>query len=239
VLTTCQRKFAVASADNIEAGLLMKLRLSVAAIAVLIGVATTAQAAVIASVKSQGFDQSVGTPSFDFEGASALSNSFGTFTGTGVLRTGTKSDAAAPAGDKTQYLSIMANKSETLDPTKAFTEMQLYVGSIDNYNSFTFVSGGMSQTVTGTQLLSMGTPSLSPASGNQSNALNNRFFDIWFSAPVTSVIFSSKNNSLEFDNVNLLGGVPEPGIWALFITGFGLLGAAVRSRQLSPFARGA
>ena len=131
----------------------------------------------------------------------------------------------------------MANKSETLDPTKAFSEIQFYVGSIDSYNSFTFMSGGMSQTVTGTELLSMGIPSLSPASGNQSNAANNRFFDIKFSAPVDSVIFSSKNNSLEFDNVNLLGSVPEPGIWALFIAGFGLLGAAVRSRQLTPLAR--
>ncbi len=215
----------------------MQLRTGLAALAVVIGIAGTAHAAVISTIVSQGYDHTVGTPSFDFEGASALSNSFGTFTGTGVLRIGTKSDAAAPALDKSQYLSIMANKSETLDPTKAFTEMQLYVGSIDNYNSFTFISGGMSQTITGTELLSMGMPSLSPAAGNQSNSLNNRFFDIKFSAPITSVIFASKNNSLEFDNVNLLGSVPEPGIWALFIVGFGLLGAAVRSRQLAPLAR--
>ncbi len=210
----------------------MNWKMGASAVAVATLLAGSANAAIITSITSKPFDNTIGTATFTFDDASPLSNSAGSFSG-GDVRQGTASDSATPAGDLTKYLQIKGGSSQTLTPTHGFTELQIYIGSIDDYNSFTFATSGGSVTLTGTQLLADGVPSISPAGGNQQNGDNNRWFDITFSAPVTQVTFASTQNSLEFDNVKLLGGVPEPGVWAMMMVGFGLLGTALRSSKLA------
>jgi hypothetical protein len=210
----------------------MNWKMGASAIAVATLLAGSANAAIVTSITSKPFDNTIGTATFTFDDASPLSNSAGTFSG-GDVRQGSQSDSATPFGDMTHYLSILGGTTQTLTPTVGFTEMQIYIGSIDDYNSFTFTTAGGSETLTGTELLADGVPSITPAAGNQQNGDNNRWFDIKFSAPVTLVTFGSKSNSLEFDNVKLLSGVPEPGVWAMMMTGFGLLGMALRSSKLA------
>jgi hypothetical protein len=47
---------------------------------------------------------------------------------------------------------------------------------------------------------------------------------------VNRVVFTSTQNSFEFDNI-AVAAIPEPGTWALMISGFGLMGAALRRRR--------
>jgi hypothetical protein len=53
-------------------------------------------------------------------------------------------------------------------------------------------------------------------------------------------VFSSTQNSFEFDNVAVAGGVPEPSTWAMMLLGFAGLGFAgyrkANSGQTSPLA---
>jgi hypothetical protein len=87
------------------------------------------------------------------------------------------------------------------------------------------------------------------ANGDQFSAVTNlRLTFSNFSAPVAEVVFASSQNSFEFDNVggaapniNPLGGpgVPEPMTWMMLLTGFGLLGLALRSRGLGSVFAGA
>lgn len=122
------------------------------------------------------------------------------------------------------YLSTEANTTETLDISKAgIKDISLYVGSLDAYNSVTF--GGVNVTYTGGQL-----GAISGAdNGAQTTADTNGVFHFTFGAPVTSITFNSSQNSFEVASIS--AGVPEPASWALMIGGFGLMGAAVRSRR--------
>jgi hypothetical protein len=170
------------------------------------------------------------------------------WSGTGQLRSPpTTFDSAVPLGDTSKfYMSVLGGKTESLtfSPTKfpkGISALQVYIGSIDTYNSLTFISGGLSQVVDGTELLNSVAPGNVIHHGDQSSSLSNRFFTFVFNnnTDVNKVIFDSGFNSLEFDNVSASvgvgregggGGLPEPAEWALMMTGFTLLVLAIRAR---------
>jgi hypothetical protein len=205
----------------------MNWKLGASAIAVATLLAGAAQAANtdMTLVNHTAFDNTSGTPTFTFDTGTPLVSALGSFTG-GALRTGTTGDSAAPAGDSTQYLSVLGGSSATFtaNPGVEITEMQIYIGSLDTYNSIQ---------VSGFDALG-GFDLLPPANGGQSSGATNQWFDIKFNTPMTSITFSSNQNSFEFDNVNFItAGVPEPGVWTMMIAGFGLLGMALRSSKLA------
>lgn len=103
--------------------------------------------------------------------------------------------------------------------------MSFYWGSIDDYNTVSFFSGStLVASYTGAQIPA------APADGSQGNPLNNRRVGFNFGgAAITSVNFSSSQNSFELDTVS--GAVPEPASWALLIVGMGMTGAAMRRRR--------
>jgi hypothetical protein len=150
------------------------------------------------------------------------------FSGNGQLLTGTSGDGAAPAFgpssvDPGQYLSILGGESETLT-TPLLSEVSLYIGSLDNYNSITFSGPGGSTTYTGSQLgLVSGA-----ANGNQTAANTNGRFVFSFSAPIDSITVSSGSNSFEIADI---AGVPEPAAWAMMLLGFAGLGAGIRGAK--------
>jgi hypothetical protein len=169
------------------------------------------------------------------------------WSGTGQLRSPpTTGDSAVPLGDTSRYyMSVLGGKQETLafSPTKfpqGISALQVYLGSIDTYNSITFFSGGLSQVVDGTALLNSVAPGNVIHHGDQTSSLSNRFFTFVFNnnTDVNKVVFDSGLNSLEFDNVSASvgvgreggGGVPEPAEWALLMSGFVLLVLAIRAR---------
>ena len=128
--------------------------------------------------------------------------------------------SARPTGSVGNYATVLGNGSATFVlPTAAYA-FGFLLGSLDSYNTLTinFLDGG-SATYTGS--------AITEGQGSEGyltldyTALNRR---------VTSAMFSSTQNSFEFDDLSFSGAVPEPSTWALFILGFGLVGGAMRKR---------
>ncbi len=140
--------------------------------------------------------------------------------------------AAPPFGDTSLYMALQTNQVATLN-TPLLKSLSLYIGSLDPTNSITFKgTGGFSQTFLGSSLFD-------PATGNQSNGDNNRRFYFSFNPAdkVNQVVFTSGENSFEFDNIGAFAsGVPEPATWAMMLLGFGGIGFMLRNgkrRELS------
>jgi hypothetical protein len=152
-------------------------------------------------------------------------------TGSASLFTGSQGGvSAAPAYsastfDIASYLSVLGGESATLtfQPSR---EISIYIGSLDSYNTLTFAGPGAAS-FTGGQLAAATT---ALDNGDQTASSSNGRFIFDFSAPVTSVTFSSTTNSFEVASVAGIG-VPESAAWALMLVGIGGVGGALRSRR--------
>ena len=145
--------------------------------------------------------------------------------GNAELFTGSDSDAAAPAlssttRDTASYLVVEGgNESETL-VLPAALHVEIYVGSLDPYNTISFGGPG-AVSYTGGELATL-THAIDD--GDQQSGSSNGLFAFSFAAPVTSVTFTSSENSLEVASVS--SAVPEPSTWAMMLLGFAGLGYA-------------
>lgn len=130
---------------------------------------------------------------------------------------------SSPAG--TSYLSVLGGGSATYAFAGPVTGFQFDWGSLDSYNTLTFVStAGLTTVIPGTTFTN-------PANGDQHAAGTNGLFTVAGNAGETfsSVTFASSQNSFEVDNLAV--SVPEPASWALMIVGFGLAGGMVRAKR--------
>jgi PEP-CTERM motif len=158
-----------------------------------------------------------------------------TFSGTGLVVNNAGGDSqgvyAFPAFDNTNYMAVMADKSETIAYSSAQKSFGLYWGSIDTYNTIAFFNGA-------TQVASYNGGSLgltvSPfgdqnaSSSNQYVTFSNLIFD-------SVVLGSIGKNSFEFDNVTSVAAVPEPSTWAMMILGFMGVGFMAYRRKGTSF----
>jgi hypothetical protein len=159
-----------------------------------------------------------------------------TFTGSGSVVTGTVGGQyAAPAfsassSDPNPYLAELTGDSATVALGGSFTGVEVYVGSLDSYNTISF-SNGLSYS--GAALASMTTAA---DSGNQTDGSSNGLFYFVFSndEAVHSVTFSSSGNSLEVAGLSASNMVvPEASTWVMMAMGFAGLGyTAFRRRQV-------
>jgi hypothetical protein len=145
-------------------------------------------------------------------------------TGNAELFTGSDPDAAAPAlssttRDTASYLVVEGGESETLVLPAAW-HVDIYVGSLDPYNTISFGGPG-AVSYTGGDLATL-THAIDD--GDQQSGSSNGLFAFSFAAPVTSVTFTSSQNSLEVASVS--SAVPEPSTWAMMLLGFAGLGYA-------------
>ena len=155
----------------------------------------------------------------NFDTSAGLSGGF-------TLANGTISGQyAAPFQDASQYLAVLGGQTATLAISPAVKSLSFYWGSIDDYNTVSFFSGGsLVQAFSGTAIPA------APADGSQGNPLNNRRVTFNFGgAAIDSVSFGSTQNSFELDTVS--GAVPEPTTWAMLVAGMGLVGVAMRRRK--------
>lgn len=136
-----------------------------------------------------------------------------------------------PAG--TSYLSVLGGGTATIDFASAVSAFQFDWGSIDDYNTLTISSTGADPVIV------PGSNFINPANGNQMSPGTNGLFTVYGTAGETfnSITLTSSGNSFEIDNLaTSVSAVPEPGAWALMITGFGLAGAALRRRRTATTA---
>jgi hypothetical protein len=165
------------------------------------------------------------------QAAGSFTSGDGNWSGTGVVMNnhGQGSDGlyATPVNDANNYMAILGGRSETVDYATLKSGLAFYWGSMDSFNSVTLHNGAQSVTIFAP----------APANGDQFAGATNKFMEIT-GFDFSSVVFSSQNNSFEFDNVMTLNAsapataVPEPSTWAMLLVGFAVAGYR-RQRRLS------
>jgi hypothetical protein len=149
------------------------------------------------------------------------------FQGTNALiTTGLSPDVAAPPfGDATAYLAVLGGGSVTGTVVGGTASiLQFYVGSVDQYNSISFNTGG---TFTGVDFTANNNGChTAPCSGL-----------LTFTGDFQSFTLNSSGNSFETDNFTTFArAVPEPSTWAMMILGFMSVGfLAYRRKGRSTF----
>ncbi|HEY2837363.1 MAG TPA: PEPxxWA-CTERM sorting domain-containing protein, partial [Rhizomicrobium sp.] len=152
----------------------------------------------------------------------------------GTIRIGkTVNQAQQPFGDISHYEAVQF-KNPFIISGPDLKSLSLYIGSLDTYNSITFLgAGGFSQTINGTALGA-------PANGNITDPATNRQFFFKFDAgdQVNHIIFTTTQPAFEFDNIYAaVSSVPEPATWTMLIIGFGSIGFMLRrQREMVAFA---
>ncbi len=168
------------------------------------------------------------TGSFTYDGVA--------FSGGGEVVLGsTSGQFASPAGDTTNYLVAGGPPSHTGSETLTISGPSsnyfgLYWGSMDSYNTLTFLDGStVVATITGGDVAAGGN-----ANGNQSLLGTNNYVNLFDLPNYDKVVLSSTNPNFEVDNVafGAVSTVPEPGTLALLGAGLIGLGFIRRRRAL-------
>jgi hypothetical protein len=164
---------------------------------------------------------------WDFDSIARTSEGFNFTAGApGHVFSGSDSNNAAPPSDSTNYFSVLGSGTGTLTSTVGLKAISFFMGSPDDYNSIEFIGdNGYDVTLSGIQLaggVNYG--------GDQSKGLRMNYD--FGNDRVHTVIFSSSQNSFEFDRI--AAAVPEPTSWALMIIGFGAVGGLARTQRRRP-----
>jgi hypothetical protein len=202
-----------------------KVKLSLLSLLVLGMTATTASAAVYYTFEDAGqltsTQAGVNTVPFTSGSISSYNGASGSYSINGSSVSG----SAQPFGITSEFLSVGGGETASFDVGGNYNYFGLFWGSIDNYNTLSFLNDGI-------QVASFGGSDISPliANGNQGSWNSNRYVNFFFTGTDTfdTVSLYSGRNAFETDN-HAFGVVPEPSIIALF--GLGLVGLGFARRK--------
>jgi hypothetical protein len=225
----------------------MRFKLSTAALAACAATALTAGAAsanvtfypfgvgapTLPIVTNFGSDSVNSAPTHAPAGWSWSGN--GTVFGAGNSHAAKPADAlTTPLADYSHgFLAVEKGQTESLTiPSSAgVKDINLYVGSLDAFNSITFDLGnGTSQTYTGITLTSTGAQD----GGSQVSGHSNGILNFTFNSPVDKIIFQSPTGySLEIASIaaQIASGAPEPAEWLMLTLGVAMIGAVARRKR--------
>lgn len=167
-------------------------------------------------------------PTYDFEGAVPYSG--------GLVTTGSSSTGAQPWGSTGNYWTVgpvgAVNTGPGFLDLSSFAQLgsiSFLWGSVDSYNTLEVLgrANEILATFTGANVAL-------PANGNQTNPATNPLVTLSFLGATQSNIgglrLTSTQQAFEVDNF-AVNAVPEPGVWAMLLVGFGFIGSALRGRK--------
>lgn len=160
------------------------------------------------------------------------------FSGDGKVVTGTNLfQHLQPKSDTTRFLTIGFNagiifpnlKTETLSLGSDYTKFGFYWGSIDQYNTVTFLNDG----VTMFSLSGNAVPNVNLNAAAATANTRNRYvnFDFTGGMAFDEVVFGSTYRGFEVDNLAFAGAVPELSTWAMMLVGFAGIGTLAWRRN--------
>jgi len=134
---------------------------------------------------------------------------------------------------------VAINQIDDLDISFTGTPLNyfgLWASSLDGNNTVTFFQGLTQLSSTNLTIISLGPLYNGNPNGNflnQNNSEKYAFFNFRVTEGFDRVVLSQNGGGgFELDNVTI-GFVPEPGTWAMLITGFGMIGFAARRRRIA------
>ena len=209
--------------------------MTAAAVCALVAAPATAQVT-ISAVNGQN-PYAGPTPTYDFEGGGATGGA--PITGGLVVNSG-NGIGAEPwpfASPDNHYWTVGPNGEENTGPgildLSSFAQLgsvSFIWGSIDSYNTLEVLDRSLS----GVLGIFTGTSVAAPANGDQSSPTTNRLVTLHFAGldqtNIGGLRLTSTGQAFETDNYSV-SAVPEPGIWALLLLGFGFIGAFMRGEK--------
>jgi len=210
----------------------MRLIARLALAAVALAALTTTASAAVNLVSSTAFDSAPAAGEsmvWNFDGIHDTAH----FSYSGLTFAATDPGVAAePAGDSSTFGAAEPGTNALFSVNPGFTlnTMSFYLGSLDQYNTLSFLHNGtLITSFTGSQLAVPASPDGDQAAGDTNRRY---FFSMAASDQVNQVLFTSSSPAFEFDNIAAaISAVPEPQTWAMMILGFGLIGVTLRRNR--------
>ena len=146
---------------------------------------------------------------------------FGFTTGT------TEGQSVALPGNTTPYLAVYGGGVANVAFNTDVRSFSFDYSTVDTYNTLTinYADGGF-ENVTGSDILAGGLPT---------GSVSGSFIINGDGRLISGLSLATSSNSFEVDNLSVsqaIAAVPETATWGMMILGFGMIGAAARSRKV-------
>lgn len=137
-------------------------------------------------------------------------------------------DGFSPDPDNNKYLAVQSGGLFTVNFNAPVAVFSFVFGTLDTYNTLRlFFNDGTSQLRTGAEIIGVANTAPNPSTYNFTGRVT---YDTAGQSTITGAQFGSTGfDAFEIDG--LAAAVPEPATWGMMIVGFGLAGAALRTRR--------